>query len=482
MQDTDSGSVATAGAGPPEYRTLLELGRGGMGSAALACVTGMGGFERLVVIKRLRKELAGDERAVKRILAEARLAASIHHANVVATQHTGVDTQGPFLVLDYVEGASLEELLDASRKRGAPLPVPICLRVALDALSGLSAIHGARDSRGRSLDILHRDLSLQNVLVGRDGVARIADFGIAKSALASGMTEEGYLIGKLHYLSPEYLRREGVGPTMDVYALGVTLWLAVTGRSLWSGASDGQVMHAILTEGIPRASELVTLDPAVDELLAKACAAWPEMRFETARAMAEAIERIQRDTGAVATHREVAEHVEALVGGDLEQRRRLVAGMLEQRVVSGSSSAGFRAPRVDPAFESAVARSSGLPPPPKPRRVVLAASLGVTTLLAAALVMMSLRNAPDSSADAAASESARVTAVPPRASVEASPGIFPVPSALLTAEATAQAPVASVIPPKTSAPRRKVPTARAPQGARAPDDIKAKNPYRRSQP
>src|SRR5688572_15586301 len=154
---------------PRGYRVLFELGRGGMGAAYLARAEGAGGFERLVVIKRVRPERL-DPRSHERFLREARVAAAIHHANVVSAQNVGEDAEGPFIVLDYVEGASLEELLDHALHKRELVPVPIALRIALDALAGLQAVHDATDAHGNPLHILHRDISMQNVLVGRDGV------------------------------------------------------------------------------------------------------------------------------------------------------------------------------------------------------------------------------------------------------------------------------------------------------------------------
>jgi len=217
---------------------LFELGQGGMGRADLALVRGIAGFERLVVIKRLKPELAQDPQTVARFVTEARIAASIHHANVVATHDVDNDDAGPFLVIDYVEGVTLEELIDRSMLRGAPPPLPLCMRIALDVLAGLEAVHGARDSRGQPLYVLHRDVSPQNILVGRDGVSRLLDFGVAKSVLGVALTAEGFMIGKLPYLAPEYIRREAVGPTLDIYALGVTLWSALAGREPWSSESE----------------------------------------------------------------------------------------------------------------------------------------------------------------------------------------------------------------------------------------------------
>src|SRR6185503_17561517 len=136
---------------------------------------------------------------------EAKMAAFVRHANVVGTLQVGSDDEGYFLVLDYVEGASLENLLDYAALRRLPLDPPVVLRIGLDACAGLQAVHDAEDSAGRPLQILHRDVSLQNVLVGRDGVARIADFGVAKSVFASVSTDKSYVVGKLLYLPAEYL-------------------------------------------------------------------------------------------------------------------------------------------------------------------------------------------------------------------------------------------------------------------------------------
>ena len=141
-------------------------------------------------------------------------------------------------MLDYVEGGSLDDLVGRATQRNQKIPPSIVLRIALDALAGLSAAHGATDPLGRPLGLLHRDVSPQNVLIGRDGVTRLADFGVAKSALASVQTDQNYLVGKLMYLPPEYLKRSPVGPTLDIYSLGVTLWTAFAGRDPWPNASE----------------------------------------------------------------------------------------------------------------------------------------------------------------------------------------------------------------------------------------------------
>ena len=318
------------------YQVLFQLGRGGMGTVFLARAVGAGGFERLVVVKRLNQHLLDQPAAIRRFLDEARIAARVHHANVIGTQQVGTDDDGPFLVLDYVEGGSLEELLEHALDQGQLMPPPIVLRIALDALAGLHAVHTAQDATGRPLNILHRDVSLQNVLIGRDGVARIADFGIAKSALGGVTTDKSYVIGKLLYMPREYLCREKPEPTLDVYALGITLWLALSAHELWSGASEAQLITHIVEDRVPPLSTVMSIPPQIEQLVATAVNPDPAQRFPSARAMAEDIERLARQTGWVATHAEVAQFLETALGDSLRERRAKLAGYIQDEAAEPS--------------------------------------------------------------------------------------------------------------------------------------------------
>ncbi len=308
-----------------ELETLFELGQGGMATAYLARTLGTGGFERLVVQKRLKAELAGNDEAVQRFLVEARVAARLHHANVVGTHQIGWDELGPFIVLDYVEGGSLSDLVDAAHDAGEKLPVAVVLRMALDVLAALSAVHEARDGDGRPLDILHRDVSLENILLGvSDGVARLSDFGVARSALGRRVTEPGCFVGKVLYFAPEYLLREPVGVPLDLYALGVTLWLALTGEELWPDLADGHLARAIVEEGVPSLEGHREVAPAVREFVARGCARDARARFQSAREMAAALQELERH-GSMASHAEVAAWVERLLGERLRERRAAIA-------------------------------------------------------------------------------------------------------------------------------------------------------------
>ena len=320
------------------YETLLELGRGGMGRAVLARAVGVGGFERLVVVKRMHQHLLSEPEATRRFIDEARLAAYVHHANVVGIHQIGNDSEGLFLVLDYVEGGSLDEVVDRAVLRGEPLPVPIVLRVALDALAGLRALHDARNAQGQHLQILHRDVSPQNVLVGRDGLARITDLGIAKSAIMAFSTDKAFLVGKLLYLAPEYLRRDRVGPTLDIYAMGLTLWTVLAGEEPWPGADEAQLVAHVLQDGVPPVSSVASVPPQLDAIIAKACSYDPSKRYQSAKEMADAIEAMGRETGWIASPSDVASFVESLLGVDLERRREHIVAALARRQSSAAQA------------------------------------------------------------------------------------------------------------------------------------------------
>ena len=305
-----------------KYEALLELGQGGMGKVLLARTRGASGFERLIALKRMNPELLDAEPLVMRFIDEARVAAHVRHANVVAVHDFGRDAEGPFLVLDYVEGASFDALLTRCIELGTWLDPAICLRIVADALAGLHAVHEAKDPTGQALNILHRDVSTQNVLVGCDGLSRLSDFGIAKSVLATQRTAQHELLGKLLYMPPEYLRHERVDRTLDVYAMGMTLYIALSGLEPWTDVSDATLVDCILHEELPPIGNAgVRVAPELEAIVRRATARDPRERYPTAAAMGQALAELARRTGWMATHLEVADQVEALCGASLHKLR-----------------------------------------------------------------------------------------------------------------------------------------------------------------
>jgi serine/threonine-protein kinase len=430
-----------------DYDLLFELAHGGMGTVHLGRATGERtgaiGFERLVAIKRLHPHLLSNAESVERFLQEARVAARVHHANVVGVHQVGRDEHGHFLVQDYVEGDTLEGLIDASTLRRKRLPPPIVLRIALDALAGLHAVHEAADAAGGALGIVHRDVSTQNLLVGRDGVTRLADFGIAKYAQSSVVTDARYLQGRVLYMPPEYLGRRPVDRRFDIYGLGITLWIALAGAPPWPEASDAQIVRLATTDGIPPLSESgLAVAPPIEALVATACHIDPELRFPTARAMLEAIESLGRDTGWIASHAEVAELVEALAGRELSARRAAVA--------RASSSTGAASVEDAPAVTH---RGASAPP----RRRGLLVMFGATLSVAAALLIVAAARRggrPVAAANDAAPTTVASAVLPAASTAPAAPA--PVAPRLSGEPASLAAPRASARPSKgapSAAPR-----------------------------
>jgi serine/threonine-protein kinase len=328
------------------YLLYDSIASGGMASVHLGRAVGTGGFARLVAVKRLHAHIASDPEFVEMFLDEARLASRIHHPNVVATIDVVTHEGQLLLVMEHVLGESWWHLARAARERGEPLPVDVVAAVVSGLLSGLHAAHEARSEAGEPLEIVHRDVSPQNLLVGVDGVPRVVDFGIAKAVSRAQSTRDGALKGKLAYMAPEQIRREAVTRRADVYAAGIVLWESLANRRLFAADDAAAVIAAVLEGGVPAPSSLrADVPAALDGVVLRAVAVDPSERYATALEFARALEAAVTPAGA----RAVADCVSSLAAVALEQRRRLVA-MAEQTPSERSPSAsGAPAPEPPPA-------------------------------------------------------------------------------------------------------------------------------------
>jgi serine/threonine protein kinase len=274
------------------YVLYEPIASGGMASVHFGRMLGPIGFARTVAIKRLHPHLAHDPEFVAMFLDEARLAARVQHPNVVSTLDIVAVAGEVFLVMDYIKGESLAGLLRSARARAEPLPPPVLVSIVVGALHGLDAAHEAKSDRGEALSVVHRDVSPQNILVGEDGVARIADFGVAKAAWRVQSTREGQLKGKLSYMSPEQARQLPLDRRTDLYATGVVLWEGLAGRRLFPGDDPAGILAAILTAPIqPPSHHAPGVGRNLDQVVLRALARNPEQRFATALEMASALER-----------------------------------------------------------------------------------------------------------------------------------------------------------------------------------------------
>ena len=277
------------------YAIYGKIASGGMATVHFGRLLGAAGFSRTVAIKRLHPHLAEDPDFLSTMIDEARLAARIHHPNVVPTLDV-VATNGELLiVMEYVRGESLSRLLRSETARKRRVPLSIVSAIMIGALHGLHAAHEATSDRGTPLGIVHRDVSPQNILVGIDGVARVIDFGVAKAAGRLQTTSDGAIKGKMAYMAPEQVaagdKRLAVGDVTraaDIYAIGTLLWEMLAGERLFTGESDAQLIFQVLSGAkLPPSSHAPNIPPRLDALVMTALALDPRRRFATAMEMAE---------------------------------------------------------------------------------------------------------------------------------------------------------------------------------------------------
>jgi eukaryotic-like serine/threonine-protein kinase len=302
------------------YEILLPIASGGIATVYLGRARGAGGFERDVAVKLVHQHLRENDELVGELVEEAKLCARIRQPNVVPVLDVGVDPFGVYLVMEYVDGPSLSALVKAARTSGEVLPIGIGLRVLLDALEGLHAAHELVDDEGLPVGLVHRDVSPQNVLVGRDGVGRLADFGIAKAAIRISHTRTGTTKGKLGYMAPEQARAQRVDRRADVWAAGVVAWELVAGRRLFSG-NEAAIVLQIVSGEIPSLATLrADVPAALEQAILSALQVEPRARCSTAAELRDRLLAACQGDFALATTAEVARYVERVLGESLRLR------------------------------------------------------------------------------------------------------------------------------------------------------------------
>lgn len=382
------------------YELLVELAAGGMATVYLARAA-LPALP-LVALKRPHPHLVRDPVYVSMLVDEARLASAIRHPNVVRVRELGFDGDVPFVVMDYVEGASLVELRRQLADAGRALDVPVAMRIALDALLGLRAAHELADEGGTPLGIIHRDVSPHNVLVGADGLSRLTDFGVAKADHRVQVTRTHEVKGKLAYMAPERVDARRICTVQsDVFAMGVVLWETLAGRRLFRGEEPAQVLAAVLHNNIPRLRSVGAAHvPAVlDEVIARALSRDLAVRYPSAGEFIAALEALDVR---VARREEVTRVVEAVfsprmrvlhqavrrVVGDDEAERLFVATGLTLRP-SPVPSAPHSTPELFGALGTELASDRYLVEETQPPRRAVPlrwASLAVAGLVVLALV------------------------------------------------------------------------------------------------
>lgn len=341
------------------YLLFDAFAAGGMATVHLARLLGPRGFSRAVAIKQLHPQYARNAEFVAMLLDEAKLASRIRHSNVISPVDVVVLESEIFVVMDYVHGECVAQLL---RQSAGPVPPPIVAAVMTQALLGLHAAHEATGSQGEPLRLVHRDVSPQNILVGEDGVTRVVDFGIAKAQGWSQTTDSGVLKGKLGYMAPEQLRLESIDRRTDIFTSGIVLWEMLTGTRMFPGETLTRVISQMAQAEVETAGRMPGELPAeLWQIAAKALAFEPRNRYQTAREMAAAISAIVTP----ATPLEVGAWVTQLAGLPLRERALRLAELEALRLEEFTEAKSLPVPPVSPlplAAEPAAANVGSLSP------------------------------------------------------------------------------------------------------------------------
>jgi tRNA A-37 threonylcarbamoyl transferase component Bud32 len=231
-----------------KYKLVRLIAAGGMAEVYLARQAGAAGFQKLVCLKRILPHLARDKQFVEMFLNEARLAARLDHPNIVSIFDLGGANGNYFIAMEFIDGPSLRAVAKRAHERGERLPIAEIVKIVSMAASGLHYAHELAGDNGKPLGLVHRDISPDNILVHRNGAAKVVDFGIAKAANSGGLTRTGTLKGKVAYMPPEQLRGDPLDRRADVFALGVVLYEMVAGQRPWEGDSEVSLIGRIISE------------------------------------------------------------------------------------------------------------------------------------------------------------------------------------------------------------------------------------------
>ena len=269
------------------YQLVELIGRGGMAEVFRARRDGPGGFVKDLALKRILPHYSGNEQLIGRFMEEARIAGALVHGNVVQVYDFGLVDGHYFIVMEYIDGMSLATVLDLCVASGIPLPSPLVAFIGAEVCSGLAFAHGLSDPSGRPVDVVHRDVSPQNVMLSYAGDVKIGDFGIVKVADSMIRTDVGLRLGKTSYMSPEQAAGDPLDGRSDLFALGVTLWEALTLKPLLPRGDPARTLEVLSTCEFPRVTDLAPdVHPELAEVVTHALARSRDDRYPDGEAMA----------------------------------------------------------------------------------------------------------------------------------------------------------------------------------------------------
>jgi serine/threonine protein kinase len=344
----DQTRAASDGTRLGKYQLLRRLATGGMAELYLARAAGVAGFEKLLVLKRILPQHAESEEFIRMFLTEARLAATLHHPNIVQVYDIGEEAGAYFFTMEWVQGQDLRRLVRAARRSERPIPLEHILHVIGGVAAGLHHAHEQADLDGTPMGIVHRDVSPSNVLVTYDGTVKIVDFGIAKAAAFQSNTIAGTLKGKIPYMSPEQCRGENVDRRSDIFSIGTLLWELTTGARLFAGENEIAIINRVAKADVPLPSSVRPDYPrGLETVVMRALASDPNVRYQNAVDLQIDLEDFAREARLPVSSARVGKFMRELFADEIQQ----TAAQLQAERLDAATS-GQAVPIVMPSSSS----------------------------------------------------------------------------------------------------------------------------------
>ena len=309
------------------YYLVERVNIGGMAEVFKAVSYGVEGFERLFAVKRVLPNISEDQEFIEMFIDEAKIAVQLNHANIGQIFELGQSGHTYFIAMEFVQGRDLRAIFDRARKIEQPIDIPMACHVIKDVCEALEYAHNKKDERQMSLNLVHRDVSPQNVLVSYDGEVKLVDFGIAKAAGKASRTQAGILKGKFGYMSPEQVRGKPIDRRSDLFALGVVLFELLTLERCFQGESDFSTLEKVRNVDIRRPSSINrNIPPELERILLKALSRNPDDRFQSAAEFQDALQRFLYQSGAFYARKDLASYMRETFKVEFdEEQRKLTA-------------------------------------------------------------------------------------------------------------------------------------------------------------
>ncbi|MFB1484699.1 protein kinase [Corallococcus sp. RDP092CA] len=331
-----------------KYLLLDRVNIGGMAEVWRGKQFGASGFERLVAIKRILPNIAEDEEFISMFIDEAKISVQLTHANIAQIYELGQIASSYFISMEYIPGKDMRAIFDRCRKKGEPAPVPLVAFCVAKMCEGLDYAHRKKDGMGRDLNIVHRDISPQNVLVSFEGEVKVIDFGIAKAAGKATKTQAGILKGKFGYMSPEQIRGLPLDRRSDVFAIGVCLYEMLTGERLFVGDSDFSVLEKVRKAEVPSPSTYNRRIPeALERIVLKSLAKDVEERYQYASELGDDLQRFLLTNDSIFGRKDLMQYMKSTFAEEVEREKQRLAEYADIRAPEGmlaAIEAGFSGP------------------------------------------------------------------------------------------------------------------------------------------